>query len=346
MTGLNAEQWFSFQWFFWDTFKSYRWEYTYFLYAIPFLPGLFWLRHLLHKDSRQFLVLSIDNRASLSDWLVLLRFVQPASVLISLTLILIALARPQTINGRTDRVSEGIDIAILIDVSDSMLQKDLKPDRLTAAKKVARNFIQGRLQDRIGLIIFAGEAFSLCPLTTDYNLLYGFLDELNPNMIPTAGTAIGSAIALSVNNLRDSRSPTRMAILISDGDNTSGNLDPLTAAKLANAYGVRIYTIAAGKASRLFKNDSLDLGASAGKLDENELQNIALATKGKYFTAADNVSLNAVFQQIDQLEKVQYREFKFNEVKDYYRPYLYWAIVFFLIALLSKSTFMSNILED
>lgn len=346
MTGLNADQWFSFQWFYWDTLKSFQWEHPYFLWAVPFIPGLFWLRNILHKDSKQFLNLSIATKASMADWTVVLRFVQPVAFGLSAFLILIALARPQTVNGRTDRVSEGIDIALLVDISDSMLQKDMKPDRLAAAKKVARNFINGRLQDRIGIIIFAGEAFSLCPLTTDYELLYGFLEDLRPNMIPTAGTAIGSAIALSVNSLRDARSNTKVAILISDGDNNSGNLDPLTAAKLASAYGVRIYTIAVGKATRIFRQDSLHVASAIEKMDENELQNIALTTNGKYFLAANNLALDEVFKQIDHLEKVKYREVKFNEVKDYYRPYLYWAIVLFLIALASKSTFMSNILED
>ncbi len=343
---MNTEQWFSPQWFFWDTLRSFQWEYPYFLYAIPFIPGLFWLRDLLHRRARQVLVLSIDNRDSLADGFVILRFVQPLCVAACLALILIALARPQTVSGRTDRVSEGIDIALLIDISDSMLQKDLKPDRLTAARKVARDFIRGRLQDRIGLIIFAGEAFSLCPLTTDYDLLYGFLDELNPGMIPTAGTAIGSAIALSVNNLRDSKSSTRVAILISDGDNTSGNLDPITAAKLASAYGVRIYTIAAGRISRPFKSDSAEVAPMLEKADHSELQNIALATSGKYFQATDNLTLHTIFNQIDRLEKVKFSEVRFTEVKDFYRPYLYWAAVCFLAALLTKSTFMSNVLED
>ena len=338
------ENWLSLRWFGWEALRSFHWAHPYFLYAIPAIPLLFLLRRAFHRKSRQFLTIPYDAVQMPDDWLTRLRYLPPVCVALALMCILMALARPQIITERTDRYSEGIDIMLLIDVSDSMLEKDLSPDRLAAAKKVARAFVAGRLQDRIGIIVFAGEAYSLCPLTTDYDLLYGFLADLEPNMVPTAGTAIGSALAVGVNRMRDSKSKSKVAILISDGDNTSGNLDPITAARLAKAFGVRIYTIAVGSTRRADKSDSL--GVAAARVDEGELQEIAAAADGKHFRATDNDALVSVFSQINTLEKVKFKNVVFRDVQDGYRVYLYWAILLLLLAMATKSTFMSNILED
>jgi Ca-activated chloride channel family protein len=338
------DQWFSPKWFYYETIRSFEWVYPYFLYVIPFVPVLFWLRSAFHFKHKQKLFITHESVKSRRDWLTLLRFVQPVCVGLAIVFMLMAMARPQIISERTDRYSEGIDIMILLDISDSMLEKDLTPNRLEAAKELARRFIKGRLQDRIGLIVFAGEAVSLCPLTTDYELLYGFLDEINPDMIPIAGTAIGSALAVAVNRLRETKGDSKVAILISDGDNTSGNLGPVTAAQLAKAFSVKVYSISVGKVKKIIKADSTS--TSLALVDENELQNIASVGNGKFFRATDNAGLSSVFTQIDQLEKVKSRDVVFRDVEDYYRIYLFWAVVLLLIALASKSTFMANILED
>lgn len=339
-----TEDWFTLRWFGWDALRSFQWVYPYFLYAIPAILVLFWLRDTLHRGSRQFLNIPYEMTRAADTWITRLRFVQPISAGLALMCLLMALARPQIVTERTDRFSEGIDIMLLLDVSDSMTEKDLSPDRLTAAKKVARNFIRGRLQDRIGIIIFAGEAYSLCPLTTDYDLLYGYLDDIRPDMIRTAGTAIGSALAVGVNRMRDSNSQSKVSILISDGDNTSGNLDPITAARLAKAFGIRIYTIAVGAPRKSVRQDSLKVNST--QVDEGELQEIAAAGDGKFFRATDNNTLSGVFAQINTLEKVKFQNVTFREVHDYYRIYLHWAIMLLLVALATKSTFMGNILED
>lgn len=324
--------------------RSYEWVHPYFLYALPFVPLLFWLRSVFHRKHKQKLTITYNSSKNGRDWLIWLRFIQPVCVLLSLCLILVALARPQVISERTDQFSEGIDIMLLMDISDSMMEKDLSPNRLEAAKKVARQFIKGRLHDRIGIIIFAGEAVSLCPLTTDYELLYGFLDEIKPEMIPTAGTAIGSALAVAVNRMRETQGDSKVAILISDGDNTSGNLDPSTATQLAKAFGVKVYTISVGQIKRPNLTDSLNV--SNALVDENELQNIARRGNGTYFRATDNKSLTEVFKQINQIEKVKSMNVVSRDVSDFYRVYLYWAVLLLLIAMATKSTFMANILED
>lgn len=312
------EQWYSLRWFTYDIIRSYEWVYPYFLYLLPFVPFLFWIRNAFHRRHKQRLVITYHSAKEGKDWLTLLRFVQPVCVGLGICLILVALARPQVVSERTDRFSEGIDIMLLIDISDSMLEKDLSPNRLEAAKLVARQFISGRLQDRIGIIIFAGEAVSLCPLTTDYELLYGFLDEIRPDMIPTAGTAIGSALAVAVNRMRETKGDSKVAILISDGDNTSGNLDPTTAAQLAKAFGVKVYTISVGNnIKKRVKSDTLSVPSAL--VDETELQNIAGLGDGKYFRATDNRTLGEVFQQINQIEKVKSRNVISRDVSDYYK---------------------------
>ncbi|QRR02906.1 VWA domain-containing protein [Dyadobacter sandarakinus] len=337
-------EWFSLKWFGINAWQSYEWVYPYFLYLIPFVPILFWLRDALYRKHKQRLTTTFSRVKSAWNWLVLLRFIQPVSVGLGIALILVALARPQVVSERTDRYSEGIDIMLLLDISDSMLEKDLNPNRLAAAKTVARKFIQGRLHDRIGIVIFAGEAVSLCPLTTDYELLYGFLNQINPNMIPIAGTAIGSALAVSVNRMREMPGDSKVVILISDGDNTSGNLGPATSAQLAHAFGIKIYTISVGKPRTVTRRDTT--AAAAAMVDEGELKNIADIGNGKYFRASDNIGLETVFKQIDQLEKVKSRDVVSRDVSDFYRVYLYWAVLFLLIAMGTKSTFMANILED
>jgi Ca-activated chloride channel homolog len=341
---IEMELWFSPKWFSYDLFRSYQWVYPYFLYMIPFIPLLFWLRGAFHLRHKQKLVISHESAHSGKDWLTSLRYAQPIFAGLAICMIIVALARPQIVSERTDRFSEGIDIMLLLDISDSMMEKDLSPNRLEAAKNLARKFINGRLQDRIGLIVFAGEAVSLCPLTTDYELLYGFLDEIKPGMIPVAGTAIGSALAVAVNRLRETTGGSKVAILISDGDNTSGNLGPVTAAQLANAFGVKVYSISVGKVKPMVDADSLN--TSNVLMDENELRNIANIGNGKFFRATDNKGLGAVFAQIDQMEKVKSRDVISRDIDDYYRPYLYWAVMLLLLALCTKTTFMANILED
>lgn len=324
-------EWFSLQWFAWDWIRNLRWEYPQLLYLLPAVPLLFWLRDLLHRRDKQYVKVSSFHKGDLMDWVTVLRLLPGILYLLAICMAVIAVARPQTITQKTDRFSEGIDIVLAIDISESMLERDLQPNRLAAAKEVAKRFIGNRIQDRIGLVIFAGEAYSLCPLTTDYDLLIQYIEDLRIDMIREAGTAIGSALAVGINRMRDSKSTSKVIIVLSDGDNTSGNLDPFTMSRLAEAYGIRIYSIVVGRTEE----------TTSG---ENSLERIAQPEH--YFRAEDNAALGNVFAQINQLEKVKYKDTVYHEVRDFYRIYLMWAIVLFIAALGLKSTFMSNILED
>ena len=197
-------------------------------------------------------------------------------------------------------------------------------------------------------MVFSGEAYSRSPLTTDYDLLDTYISEISFDLIESRGTAIGSALAVSTNRLRESESESKVLILLSDGDNTAGNIDPITAAKLAYAHGIRIYTIAIGKEGRvpLGKDFFGRPRYVENTLDETTLREIASIGEGKFYRVDNNRALVEVFDEIDQLEKAEIRETRYSDTTDYYYVYLRWALVFLLLWLLTKSTFMANVLVD
>jgi Ca-activated chloride channel family protein len=263
-------------------------------------------------------------------------------------LMLTALARPQKTNEKVEQWTEGIDIMLAMDISQSMQIEDFSPNRLQAAKGVAQQFIEGRLQDRIGIVVFSGDAFSLAPLTTDYDLLKSYLKDISFEMIENRGTAIGSALAVATNRMRESESISKVCILLSDGDNTAGNIDPITAAELAAAYGIKVYTIVIGKEGMVpYGKDFFGRpNMVENTVDETTMRKIADIGSGEFFRATDNQALTRVFQRIDQYEKAEIKETRFKDTADYYYNYLSWAVVLLLIWLLTKSSFMSNILQD
>jgi Ca-activated chloride channel homolog len=241
------DAWYSPEWFMPSTLKAFSWEYPVFLYLLLAAPLLFIVRWLLRYYFNQKLPVAVSQKDLKTSPLNLVRLLPEFLLMLSLMLMLTALARPQKTNEKVEQWTEGIDIMIALDISQSMQIEDFTPNRLEAAKKVALNFIQGRVQDRIGLVVFSGDAFSLAPLTTDYDLLRSYINEINFEMIENRGTAIGSAMAVVTNRMRESESKSKVCILLSDGDNTAGNIDPITAAELASAYGIKVYTIVVGK---------------------------------------------------------------------------------------------------
>jgi Ca-activated chloride channel homolog len=339
----NFSGWFSPTWFLPSTLKEFYWDNFFFLYFIPIIPFLLFIRWGLYFRFRQkfdIALLNIDiTKRSFIGWL---RFTPYAFMVLFECCILIALARPQKINNIVEQWFEGIDIILLMDISESMQLEDFKPNRLEAAKEVATNFIKGRNHDKVGLVVFAGEAYSLSPLTTDYKSLNSFLRDINFNMIPQGGTAIGNAIAVGINRLRESDNKSKVMILLSDGDNTAGNLDPVMAAKMAHAYNIKIYSIGIGK------DGTVPFGKTfiESSLNETTLRKIAGISEGKFFRASNNNALQEIFFTIDKYEKSGIRETKFRDTKDYYQIYLTWGIIFFLTWLFMKNTFLSNALED
>lgn len=280
--------------------------------------------------------------------LTLIRLLPDFVLGLTMILIMVALARPQRTNEKVEQWTEGIDIILAIDISQSMQIEDFTPNRLEAAKNVARDFISGRIQDRIGIIVFSGDAFSLAPLTTDYDLLNAYLDEISFEMIENRGTAIGSAMAVVTNRMRESESKSKVCILLSDGDNTAGNIDPITAAELAAAYNIKTYTIVVGKEGLVpFGKDYFGRPHMVeNTVDETTMRKIAQIGSGEFFRVTDNEALKRVFAKIDEYEKAEIKETRFKDTADFYFIYLRWATVLFLLWMLLKSTFMSNVLQD
>ena len=352
------DPWYSLHWFNPSVWQQFQMAQPLALTLIPGILLLFLVRQYLHKNAQQRLNMSLNTtrtRQQTARSLVSLgRYLPAISLFIGMSLLLIALARPQLVREQREEQSEGIDIMLAMDVSASMGETDLPPTRLAAARRVAQAFVNGRKNDRIGLVVFAGEAFSLCPLTTDYGLLKQYLSELNDRMIRTSGTAIGDALARCINRMRDrpvssadtSRTEadrrkinrSKIIILLSDGDNTAGNIDPITAARLAKVFTIRLYTIAVGR--------PVTSSSKAVTVDEGILKTIATIGNGSFFRATDTGRLRAVFDQINRLEKAPIRVRVYEDVQDYYRIYLYWGIVFLLIALSLKNTIFGNVLED
>lgn len=338
--------WYALYWLLPKTLWSFHYENQWALWLIPLSSTLFGLRNLLGRRYHQQLRVSLAGLVGPrpGGWMRVvsaLRYLLPLSVWLSMSFLLLALARPQVIRQLREEKSDGIDIVLAIDISSSMTETDLRPNRLAAARRVAQGFVSGRRNDRIGLVAFAGEAYSLCPLTTDYALLQQYIRDLNPGMIRTTGTAIGDALARSINRLRNSPAKSKVLILLSDGDNTAGNLDPLTVARLAPNFGVKIYTIAVGKRTQIA--DTLGV---ATQFDEGILKTIATTGQGSFFRATDAGQLRQVFARIDKLERAPVRVQTYEDVQDQYRPYIYWGIAFLLLAMLLKNTVLANSLED
>lgn len=249
--------------------------------------------------------------------------------LLALALLILALARPQSGSTSRDVESQGIDIMLALDISGSMQAEDFKPyNRLYAAKQVIREFIKGRTTDRVGLVIFAKQSVTQCPLTTDYSVLQTFLNQVEIGQIED-GTAIGLGLATSANRLRYTPGKSKVIILLTDGNNNAGEIDPLTAAQLAAALGIKIYTIGAGRLgqSTFTTRDPVTgqrLVYQLPELDENILKEIAGQTRGEYFRATDEKALAQIYKQIDQMEKTKVRVKQYTQYAELF-PYFLWA---------------------
>lgn len=340
--------WLSLEWFSLGTLLSYDWLYPLVLFALPAVPLLFFLKWLFTLNSRSKLDMAIFEGKVHWQWSSLLRFIPDVLFILFTMLVMLALARPQRITEQVEQSTEGIDIVLALDVSGSMELEDIRPNRLDAAKDVALNFIDGRVQDRIGMVVFAGEAFSLSPLTTDYELLRENIQSIGFRMIENDGTAIGSALAVAINRMRDSDAKSKVIILISDGENTAGSLDPAMAAQLAYAHNIKLYAIGIGKDGQV-TYDVDDEGNPLyveTKLDESTLREIARIGTGNFFRADSKDALQEVFRNIDQLEKTEISERRFRDTKDYYQVYLKWAMLLLVCWMFLKNTFVTNVLED
>ena len=260
--------------------------------------------------------------------------------------IIIVIARPQNNTEWDTKVAEGIDIIMSMDVSTSMLAEDFQPNRLEAAKDVAIQFISDRPNDRIGLVIFAGESFTQCPLTTDHNVVINLMNEINCELLDD-GTAIGDGLATSVNRLKNSNAISKVIILLTDGVNNKGSVAPLTGAEIAKTFGIRVYTIGVGtigSAPYPFKTQfgtqyqNIDV-----KIDEEMLKEIASLTGGKYFRATDNKKLKDIYEEIDLLEKTKIQVTNYSKPVELFEIWVIIALAILILEILLKLTILKNI---
>ncbi|RZT96082.1 Ca-activated chloride channel family protein [Ancylomarina subtilis] len=265
---------------------------------------------------------------------------------LAIAFLVIAMARPQSSNDWKNVSSEGIDIVMSLDISSSMLAQDFEPNRLEAAKDVATQFITGRQQDKIGLVIFSGESFTQCPLTTDHAVLINLFSDIKSGMIED-GTAIGLGLANAVNRLKDSDAKSRVIILLTDGVNNRGEIAPITAAELAKTYGIRVYTVGIGTqgtAPYPFQTPfGIQMQNMPVEIDEATLTDIAELTGGKYFRATDNNKLKAIYEEIDQMEKRKIEVTQFSTKKEAYKAYALWAALFLLFEIAFRNSILRNI---
>lgn len=298
------------------------------------------------KQTAELKMSSLKGFKITNSWLPKVRHLLFVLRLLALALLITALARPQTVDVSTKtKTTKGIDIVMAIDVSASMLAKDLSPNRLEALKKVAAEFIKGRPNDRIGLVEYAGESFTKTPITSDKAIVLRSLRSIKYNTIIQGGTAIGMGLATSVNRLKDSKATSKVIILLTDGVNNSGFIDPKIASELAVEYGIKTYTIGLGTNGMALSPISIDprtgqfqYSRIQVEIDEELLKEIAEATGGKYFRATNNKKLEEIYNEINKLEKTEVEEFKFYNYEEKYRQLVLLAGFLLIIELLLRFT--------
>ncbi len=318
-------------------------QFFWLLLALPLMVLWYVLKY--KKQTAALKISSLKGFKVTNTLLPKLKHVLFALRLIALALLITALARPRTVDVSSKiKKTKGIDIVMAIDVSGSMLAKDLSPNRLEALKKVAGAFIKGRPNDRIGLVEYAGESFTKTPITSDKSIVLSALRNIKYNTIIEGGTAIGMGLATAVNRLKDSKAKSKVIILLTDGVNNSGFIDPKIASELALEYEIKTYTIGLGTNGTALspiginRNGEFQYGRVQVEIDEPLLKDIAKVTGGKYFRATNNKKLEAIYNEINKLEKTDVEEFKFYNYEEKYRPLVWLAALLLFIELLARFT--------
>ncbi|MCX4290299.1 MAG: VWA domain-containing protein [Odoribacter sp.] len=317
----------------------------YFLILVLLVPMILWY---VFREKRSHADLQFSSLKAFKGMKhagrVWLRHVLFALKVLAIVFLVTALARPQSSNSWQTYTSEGIDIMLALDISGSMLARDFSPDRLEAAKDVATKFILERPQDKIGLVVFAGESFTQCPLTTDQAVLVNLMRDVHSGMIED-GTAIGLGLANAVNRLKDSPGKSKVVILLTDGVNNRGMIAPVTAAELAKTYGIRVYTIGVGTYGEAPYPVQTPFGVQLQnvtvEIDESVLKQIAATTGGQYFRATDNDKLKQIYQEIDQLEKSKIEVKHFSKKQEQY----FWFALIGMLLLIAEGILRYTVLR-
>jgi len=319
--------------------------YFYALILIPLLGIWYYFRYKKLHANIQVSSLSLFQLQK-AGWKVYARHLPFVLRMLALSALIIALARPQSSTSRQDVSVEGIDIVTALDISSSMLAEDFKPNRLEAAKNVVVDFIKGRPNDRVGLVVFSGETFTQCPLTTDHTVVRNMFRDIKSGMIED-GTAIGDGLATAINRLKNSAAISKVVILLTDGENNAGAIDPVSAVEIAKKFGIRVYTIGVGREGTAPYPFDTHFGKQYQnvevKIDEELLTEVANITDGKYFRATDNRKLEDIYQEIDKLEKSKIDVTEFQKKTEEYLPLVLLALGFILLEFLLKNTVLRTL---
>ncbi len=318
----------------------------YFWLFLLFIPAIVWYVLRLQKSAAYMKVGSLNAFSSIKKPIrYYLRHVLFVLRMLSISAIIIVLARPQSTDKWEDRKTEGVDIVIALDVSGSMLAEDFKPNRIDAAKEIGMEFVSSRPDDRMGLVVFAGESYTQCPLTIDHAILMNLFSEVKSGIIED-GTAIGMGLVTAVNRLKDSDAISKVVILLTDGVNNMGNVSPIAATEFAIEYGVRVYTIGIGKNGMAPYPFQTRFGVQYQnievKIDEEVLKQIAEVTGGKYFRATDNERLREIYSEIDALEKTQLEVRMYSKPHEEFRLVMILALIIIVIEQILRLTILKN----
>ena len=321
---------------------------TYLYLLLLLIPLIGWYIYKLSKSQASMQVSSSEvfQLPEARSWKIYLRHVPFLLRMVLIALLIVVLARPQSTNSWQNSSTEGIDIMLAMDISSSMLAQDLKPNRLEAAKDVAAFFINGRQNDNIGLVVFAAESFTQCPLTTDHTVLLNLFKDIQPGIIQD-GTSIGLGLANAVSRIKDSQAKSKVIILLTDGVNNAGEIAPVTASEIAKTFGVRVYTIGVGTQGEAPYPFQTAFGIQYQnvpvEIDEPTLKQIAATTGGQYFRATDNASLKAIYEEIDQMEKTKISVQEFSKKQEEYMQWALLVLLLLLVEVLLKNTLLRNI---
>lgn len=324
-------------------FQNIQFAHPWFFALLVLIPVMiFWYIGKMNKQQGSMMLSSVTHLRQSGSWKNLLRHAGFVCRLLAVGCIIVALARPQTRNDEELKSGEGIDIIICMDVSGSMLAQDLLPDRMEAAKQVAANFVDQRTTDRIGVVIFSGESFTLVPLTTDKAVLKTQIFNIQRGLLED-GTAIGDGLGVSVDRLKDSKTKSKIVILLTDGEDQGGRIDPLAGKELAKAYNIRVYTIGVGTEGMAPMPVHDGSGGTTTRqqkvnIDEKLLRQIAEETGGLYFRARDNESLARIYNEIDKLEKSRIQVTAIRHFTERFYPFAIAAAIFLLIEWVLKFT--------
>lgn len=329
-----------------DMFEFVQPAFLLLLFLLPILGWLAWTK----RRERQ-VRLKMSSLAALSDtvsWRGRLRIVLPILRALAFVALVVALARPQEVMQEQEVKAEGIDIVLVMDLSSSMLAQDFKPDRLEVSKSVAAEFVSKRQYDQVGLVTFAGEAWSKSPLTVDHDIIQTDLAGLECGTLED-GTAIGMGLSTAINRLKDSNSKSKVVILLTDGDNNAGYIKPITAAEIAQEFNIKVYTIGVGSVGSAYapvgrlSGNRYRFGLVTVKIDEPLLREIATMTGGRYFRATDNESLQRIYEEIDELEKTAIEVKIVKSYSDKFHLFVFLALCFIVVETLLRYTLLKTI---